>query len=224
VFRTFEECWKEQMSRQQGDRIADILRQVWTPAMVRTDALTEDLKFFYGQDESKFQTPIMTQQIEFVDHIRQVTTQKPHLLLAYGHVMYLALFAGGRILRSNIAKAAGLFPQIDGMTFEEVALKGTNLFRFQVDDEESLRVTFKTRFELATRNALTEQEKRDIIDESLEIFRRNSACIAEIESKNRDAMVQKLGYRVVRASAIILLAFLTFVVFYIIRRLLCRLL
>ena len=96
-------------------RIQSILREVWTPALARTEPLRKDLNFYYDNDASKFEEPIMKEQIEFVQHIQKQIREKPYLALAYGHTMYLALFAGGRILRSNIMRAAGLFPQVEGL-------------------------------------------------------------------------------------------------------------
>ncbi|CAN6646606.1 heme-binding protein Hmx1p [Trichomonascus vanleenenianus] len=216
VFKTFEECWKIEMEK--DTEVAAILREVWTPAITRTDPLTLDMLFYYDNDRSKFEIPVMPEQIEFVKYIRKTTADKPHLLLAYGHVMYLALFAGGRILRSNIMKSTGLFPQKDGLSTEEVAAQGTNLFRFQVDDEEALRVSFKTRYELATRNALTEAQKRDIIDEALVLFQKNTDCISEIAAKNQKALMKKMGYKVMKGAYIGFLALIFFLVFYLVRR------
>lgn len=229
VFRTFEECWKLEMEKaatdekkpSDGETTADIyhiLSEVWTPAIARTEPLERDLDFYYANDRSKYQTPVMSEQVAFVEHIRKITAEKPHLLLAYGHVMYLALFAGGRILRSNIMKSTGLFPQIDGLTTEEVATKGTNLFRFQVDDEDNLRASFKTKFELQTRNNLTEQEKREIMEEAQEIFRRNIACISEIEKHNRQLVLRKYSYKAFKGAKILLLALVAFMVFFFLKR------
>lgn len=230
VFRTFEECWQEEMAKESGsdlekeamamdeNRIRDILRQVWTPALTRTEPLTSDLMFYYHDDPSKFEIPIMPEQIEFVNHIRNQIRAKPHLILAYAHTMYLALFAGGRILRSNVMKAAGLFPQVKGLTTEEVALRGTNLFQFEVEDEETLRMDFKSRYELATRNDLTEEEKVEIIAESQEIFRRNILCVAEIAEKNKQVMMQKFGFKVIEYGKILLTVLVAFFVFYQLRR------
>lgn len=219
VFRTFEECWAEAMEG--DDHIAHILKEVWTPAMVRTGPLEKDLLFYYDGAREKFETPIMGKQIEFVEHIRKSIKEKPHLALAYGHTMYLALFAGGRILRSSIMKSAGLFPQVEGLTTEEVALRGTNLFRFEeIEDEDQLRMDFKSRYELATRSALTEQEKREIIDESMEIFQRNIECVKEIALKNSTIMTQKIGYKIYQTGKIVVIALLLFLVFFQLRRML----
>lgn len=218
VFKTFEECWQDEMTKE--GRVADILREVWTPALTRTEPLKTDLNFYYHNDSSKFEAPVMQQQIEFVQHIRKSIRENPHLALAYGHTMYLALFAGGRILRSNIMRAAGLFPQVEGLTTEEVSLKGTNLFRFEVDDEDALRLHFKSRYELSTRNNLSEQEKQEIIQESQEIFRRNILCVSEIAQHNTKAMAQKLGYKAFQGFRIVLIALILFFFFYQLRRLL----
>lgn len=233
VFKTFEEEWQAAMAKASDfdekninnnddddstQRIAHILKQVWTPALARTAPLQLDLNFYYHNESDKFETPIMPQQVDFANHIRRVISEKPHLALAYGHTMYLALFAGGRILRSNIMRSAGLFPQIDGLSTEEVALRGTNLFRFEVDDEDALRLGYKSRYELATRNDLTEQEKKEIIEESQEIFRRNILCVSEIAQKNAKIMAEKLGYKAFQASKIVLLVLLIFFVFYQLRR------
>lgn len=221
VFRTFEECWQEAIAENKDERITEILKEVWTPAMVRTGPLEKDLLFYYDGAREKFETPIMQSQIDFVNHIKKSLREKPHLALAYGHTMYLALFAGGRILRSNIMRSTGLFPQVPGLSTEEVALRGTNLFRFdEIEDEEALRMGFKSRFELSTRNTLTEQEKREIIDESMEIFQRNIVCVKEIAAKNTLAMTQKLGYKAFQASKVVLIALLIFLAFYQLRRIL----
>ncbi|ODQ63523.1 ER localized, heme-binding peroxidase [Nadsonia fulvescens var. elongata DSM 6958] len=229
VFRTFEECWLAELAKTapaEDDRIRAILRKVWTPAITRTDPVTRDLMFYYHDDASKFETPIMPAQISFANHIRKVTAEHPHLLLAYGHVMYLALFAGGRILRSNITRAVGLFPQVEGLTTEEVSVRGTNLFRFEVEDEEALRVLFKRNYELATRNDLTEQEKKEIVEESHEIFKRNIDCVAEIASKNQKALFQKTGYKIYSAAYYLgytlLVCGTLFFFFYYLRRILTR--
>ena len=77
---------------------------------------------------------------------------------------------------------------------------------------------FKSRFELATRNDLTEQEKQEIIAESQEIFRRNILCVSEIAEKNKKALLQKVGYRALQTLKFVLIALLVFVVFYQFRR------
>ena len=114
--------------------------------------------FYYDDNREKFEKPMMSEQIEFVNHIVKSSNDKPYLLLAYLHVMYLALFAGGRIMRSSISRATGLFPQKNGLKHEEIVKLGTNFFTFDVADENLLRLVYKRDYELLTRSGLTEEQ------------------------------------------------------------------
>lgn len=229
VFREFERIWIEEMAKEGGSEeeieIRDILKEVWTPALTRTKPLELDLSFYYNTESKeefaeKYKNPIMPEQIAFVEHMDRVLKDKPYLLLAYAHTLYLALFAGGRIMRSSVAKSTGLFPIVPGKTQEEVSLRGTNLFQFQVEDEDGLRLDFKRRYELSTRNNLSEQQKLDIIAESEEIFRRNISTVDEISKKNHRRIAQKFGYKATKALGIVLAVVSLFLVFYQLRRML----
>lgn len=173
---------------------AAMLAQVWKPEIARADKVVLDLLFFYDDRKEKFMTPIMPEQIKFANHILLVTRDRPYLLFAYLHVMYLALFAGGRIMRSSIAKATGMFPKKDGLSHEEILRMGTNLFSFDVASDEMLRIAYKRDYELVTRNSLSEQEKQEIIEESKFIFEQNAKCIMELEQHNRQRMLKKWSY------------------------------
>ncbi len=215
VFQTIESQYEyvQKHKDQYDERIINILGAIWKPAFGRTVRVEKDLLFFYG-NEAKFKTPIMKEQIDFVNHIKQVTTENPLLLLAYFHVMYLALFAGGRIMRSSIAQSIGLFPQVKGKTSEEVALEATNFFRFDVEDENSLRYSFKKDYEINTRNELSEKEKELIIAEAQIIFERNVLCVQELELHNRQLLTQKLSYKVIKSSRLVLLGIIILCLIY----------
>lgn len=227
VFREFERVWHAEMAKvdrinpneTDRDRLyREILREVWTPALARTQPLEQDLSFFYNMESTeafaeRFEQPLLQEEIDFIRHINEVLPSKPYLLLAYGHTLYLALFAGGRIMRSKLARSTGLFPVVPGVSQEDVALKGTNLFRFQVEDEDALRLDFKRRYELATRNSLTEEEKQEIIQESEEIFRRNILMVNEISDKNKERITQKLAYKAIKFSSIAFVILIFYLVF-----------
>lgn len=196
VFKTIEILINQELQQKPRSKTGDLLASFWDEKISRTEPLTSDLLYFYDNDPKKFEAPIREEQIDFVNHIYKVHQEKPHVLLAYCHVMYLALFAGGKVLRSSLAKATGLFPQVDGQTTEQVSLYGTNLFQFDVEDDQVLRQSYKREYELATRNALTEQEKLDIIEEAKEIYKRNAEMIRGIERHNREKITGKLSYKV----------------------------
>ena len=196
VFKTIEILINQELQQKPRSKTGDLLASFWDEKISRTEPLTRDLLYFYDNDPKKFEAPIREEQIDFVNHIYKVHQEKPHVLLAYCHVMYLALFAGGKVLRSSLAKATGLFPQVDGQTTEQVSLYGTNLFQFDVEDDQVLRQSYKREYELATRNALTEQEKLDIIEEAKEIYKRNAEMIRGIERHHREKITGKLSYKV----------------------------
>lgn len=192
VFATVERQLHAQLAK--NDEWSELLQKVWKPVIARSEPAQQDLLFYYNDRKEKFMNPIMPAQIEFVEHITKVTLEKPYLLFAYLHVMYLALFAGGRVMRLSISRATGLFPQKDGLNHDDIVKLGTNFFRFDVDDENTFRLLYKRDYELATRNALTEEQKLDIIEESKYIFQQNAKCVIELEHHNLTRIKKKWSY------------------------------
>lgn len=221
VFATVEECLYRELENPASEWSA-LLKQVWKPEMARQERGQQDLLFYYDDDMKKFQTPIMPAQIEFVAHIRRVVAEKPYILLAYLHVMYLALFAGGRVMRSSVSRAAGLFPHKDGARPDEIANLGTNFFRFDVADEDNFRILYKRDYELLTRNALTEEQKLEIIEESKYIFLQNAQCVNELERHNLQRIKSKWSYLIVTRGYYVVLALVAVVFLLALRRLAMR--
>lgn len=217
VFATVEECLYEQLA-DKSNEWTDILSKVWKPEMARRERGQNDLMFYYNNRKDKFMSPIMPAQIEFVDHIRLVCKEKPYILLAYLHVMYLALFAGGRVMRSSISRATGIFPQKDGLKHDDIVKLGTNFFQFDVEDENTFRLLYKRDYELATRNALTEKQKLDIIEESKYIFQQNAKCVIELEHHNLGRIKTKWTYLFVTRGYYVLLSVILVILFFALRR------
>lgn len=215
VFAAIEKNLYQQLD--QDGEWSELLAKVWKPEMARRERAEQDLLFYYDDDKNKFITPIMPAQIDFVNHINEVTSEKPYLLFAYLHVMYLALFAGGRVMRSSLGRATGLFPQKDGLNHEEVVKMGTNFFHFEVPDEETFRLLYKRDYELQTRNELTEAQKRDIIEESKYIFEQNAKCMTELEAHNMARIKSKWAYIFVSRGYYVGLALLAAAFLYYLR-------
>lgn len=216
VFATIERCLKQQIDAK--NEWSEMLSEIWKPEIARKEKCEQDLMFYYDDDRTKFETPMMSEQIEFVNHITKSVQQKPYLLLAYMHVMYLALFAGGRIMRSSISRATGLFPQKNGMKHEEIVKLGTNFFTFDVADENLLRLVYKRDYELLTRSGLTEEQKLDIIEESKYIFEQNGKCVSELERHNLVRLSKKWSYIVATKGYYVLLTLAFLAVLYYVRR------
>lgn len=218
VFATIEKNLYQELNS--SGEYSELLSKIWKPEMARRERAEQDLLFYYDDDKTKFMTPIMPAQIEFVNHINEVVQEKPYMLIAYLHVMYLALFAGGRVMRSSLGRATGLFPQKDGLKHDEVVKMGTNFFHFEVPDEETFRLLYKRDYELLTRNDLTESQKLEIIEESKYIFEQNAKCMTELESHNLARIQGKWAYILLRRGYQAVLILLVIFIIYMMRNVL----
>lgn len=218
VFQAIEGSLEREFAKGDDNEMTHILKSIWKPEIARSKKAEQDLMFYYDNNEEKFIKPIMPEQIKFSEHIETVTKEKPYLLLAYLHVMYLALFAGGRIMRSSLSKATGIFPTVEGKKREEVVRMGTNFFTFDVEDEDFLRLIYKRDYELFTRNSLTEEQKLEIIQEGQYIFQQNANCVSELEQHNLARIKEKWSYIAITKGYYVLLGLLGLTVLFYARR------
>ncbi|GMF07303.1 unnamed protein product [[Candida] boidinii] len=222
LFVAIEKCLFREMEN--NTKYSEMLQNVYKPAMLRTEKLRQDLMFFYNDKPEKFEEAILPEQIEFVNHIYKTTADKPYLLLAYMHVLYLALFAGGRLMKSQVCRSLYLFPQVEGKSFEDIVTLGSNFYNFDTDDNESLRIIYKRDYELNTRNFLTEAEKQEIIDEAQYIFQMNATCVKEIENHNIKKIQSKLSYQIITKGYYVVLGLLMLFACYFLKRIAVHLL
>ena len=78
--------------------------------------------------------------------------------------MYLALFAGGKIIKNKMLSQVGFFPRVEGMTSEECQRLGTNMFTWEVQkgkEEEVVRMGFKRRL-ASVEGGIEEEEKKGV--------------------------------------------------------------
>lgn len=216
IFSAIEDCIERELTG--NNKYTEMFKKIYKPEMLRRGKLHKDLMFFYNNHEEKFEKPILTKQIEFCDYIRKTTAEHPYLLLAYMHVLYLALFAGGRIMSSQVAKSLRLFPQVEGKSYDEIVSQGTNFYKFDVDDMEVLRIIYKRDYELQTRNFLTEEEKEEIINESKFIFKETAEGIKEIENHNLQRIKGSIGYHLFTKGYYAIMAILLVLICYIAKR------
>jgi len=172
-----------------SSRIRNILAELSLPDMRRTLALQDDLMSLTGWSSCTLakhlndaaEAPVLS---SFLHHIRHAVEARPHILLAYGWVLYMALFSGGRFIRASLEAAGPAFwaPQSDlshpsslsTETERESSKRSADgpfqFFRFNTpNDGEDLKQTFKDRLvELET--LLTGQEREEIVQEAQNIF------------------------------------------------------
>ncbi|KAH9904793.1 hypothetical protein F4778DRAFT_46060 [Xylariomycetidae sp. FL2044] len=87
--------------------IQSLLTYLHLPGLVRSQALKEDLIALTGWSnptlaehlDDNAQSPVLA---EFLAHINDAVTARPHVLLAYAWVLYMALFSGGRFIRASL--------------------------------------------------------------------------------------------------------------------------
>jgi hypothetical protein len=125
IYQTFEEvldsiCQHGDIDSQAsinevvGCGIETALRAIHLPRLYRSQRLRSDISLLERRLVNEaasggiFQdSGPMTQN--FVARISQITSEKPHVILAYTWVMYMALFNGGRWRRSQLLNAGGDF-------------------------------------------------------------------------------------------------------------------
>lgn len=196
----------ERAETAQEELVKGILQQFWCEEFRRSDKLVLDLQVLYHDEYPSgnelqefldtFEIPAQLQA--FVDEIHANVAAEPYTILAYCHVLYLALFAGGRVMKSNLYRHIGLFPKFGHLSSKELVRRATNFFTFSdegVDDENRLRWQYKRGYELATRQALSEAEKLRVIEVATDIFEWNMKVVAEIGEINRAQLMGKFSYK-----------------------------
>lgn len=111
----------------------------------------------------------------------------PHLLLAYTHVFYLAIFSGGRHIRArlrDVAKSHSNFFPASHSTGHRGAGSPDDLLTFWTfdpctNDGEELKATFKRRFSDAE-ICLTPKEKDEVVSEARWAMRTLGGLIGDI--------------------------------------------
>lgn len=157
-------------------RIRTILDQLFIPGLLRSTRLRSDLRSLTGWSEAVLQSRLEDVAAagrlgEFVSHIRRSAEKRPHVLLAYAWVLYMALFSGGRFIRATLESTGAHGFWTAGGDKRTVPVHGPlDFFHFPTpQDGEDLKHEFKQR--LAGLGALlTEEEREDIVREAICIF------------------------------------------------------
>lgn len=85
-----------------------ILSKLFLPGLRRTSPLRRDLESLTGWSSTELDAEIRRivtsggALSEFTRRIRKSVEERPHVLISYGYILYMALFAGGRFIRSSL--------------------------------------------------------------------------------------------------------------------------
>lgn len=116
----------------------------------------------------------------FTTHVPAAISTRPHLLLSYIHIFYLALFSGGRYIRAALRRSAGdIFP--------EPAEEGLRFWCFDEGGEgdrdrdgEDLKEEFKARWAVVA-GLLDETQRMEVLAEAEKVMELMVGIVGEVE-------------------------------------------
>ncbi|KAF2475098.1 heme oxygenase-like protein [Lindgomyces ingoldianus] len=167
--------------------------------LARSTRLKRDLEFLTGlhpTDLSVLLAQYPGEKVqEYCIHIRRMVKAKPHLLVAYAWCYYMAVFSGGRWIRSELLKCGEEFwrsareqdaekAEVEAEP-ERVGLleRGLSFWNFDgAHDGEDIKAEFKRRL-AGAEDFFTPDERVDIIEEAKNIFKYSASLVQELDEK-----------------------------------------
>ncbi|EGU85527.1 hypothetical protein FOPG_06151 [Fusarium oxysporum f. sp. conglutinans race 2 54008] len=95
-------------------RMQSILEQMYLPGLMRSDRLKADIANLAGWSNDTVEEQLRLVEEngrlgEFIQHIKRTVQHRPHVLMAYSYILFMALFAGGRFIRATLESAGDDF-------------------------------------------------------------------------------------------------------------------
>lgn len=197
IYDTFERLWRQVLgdSPLENLRISTVLRNVHTAELERAAALREDIQTLSGWSPAALEEQLRAASRypvlgAFLAHTEESVAARPHILLAYAWVFYMALFSGGRFIHATLAHvpaaAWGTKPQKGRLPLA--------FFTFATpQDGDEIKVSFKHRFAEAS-HGLQPQEESDVVEEARRIFEFMIDIVAELDGIcNKEPASVKVG-------------------------------
>ncbi|KAF1962267.1 heme oxygenase-like protein [Byssothecium circinans] len=174
--------------------IIEFLQALRPKGLARSGRLKKDLEYLSGLHPTDFDVMLSQypgdQVAEFCAHIRRRVGSKPHVLVAYAWCFYMAVFSGGRWIRSELLKAGNDFwtqtrEGAEKSTEGEIRLqdRGLSFWSFPGQhDGLDIKEAFKSR--LRSAEALfTPEERIDIVEEAKIIFKLSANLVHELDKQ-----------------------------------------
>jgi len=161
------------------------------PGLKRSSRIKRDLQYLPELDRSNFSGL----DNEINSHIHELAAEKPHVLVAYTWVMYMAIFSGGRWIRSQLAGAQPEFwtshtnagPALAEKT--PLSMPGFSFLSFNGDEDgEDIKVEYKKRLALGE-HIVSDQEREEIMQAAQELFER---CISIVHKLDEEVRKQEM--------------------------------
>ena len=207
IYYTFEAVWDElassgsddiDLERTHDDHVRQWLLDLRVNGLARAQRFKDDMSHIALRTGQWPPAEFAGQQQMLADILRNVTA-KPHVLIAYSWVMYMAIFSGGRWIRQQLSNAGVEFwtgtldcPQVEKNNISLLELPGFSFLSFDGEqDGEDMKALFKARLAEAE-TLLTYQERQDVVLAARELF---NDCIALVEMLDREVWWQRLWSR-----------------------------
>ncbi|KAI9890075.1 MAG: hypothetical protein M1814_004474 [Vezdaea aestivalis] len=152
-------------------RLHVIFSKLYQANLIRTASLAADVTQYSTDPDWLSVLPVHAQ----AKIVWERLNAKPHVLVAYLWILYMALFSGGRFIRRQLLGAGPAFWKVDVDQLEGCQSGSkyipVSFLRFseESDDGEAMKLRFKERIKEVTPD-LTAEEKSDILEEAEWMF------------------------------------------------------
>uniref|UniRef100_H3HB61 SAC3/GANP/THP3 conserved domain-containing protein n=1 Tax=Phytophthora ramorum TaxID=164328 RepID=H3HB61_PHYRM len=141
--------------------------------IARADKIAKDLRYYLGEDwNTKYQPTPAVQ--DYVKHLQELGKKNPILALPYCYHMYMAILAGGVMIK-KLVKRSFKPPEGDGL----------NAFAFDVKSNKALRDTIKDKINAVPYDEAT---KKLILVESMNCFKMNNQVVGSLDGAGNHVM------------------------------------
>lgn len=186
----------EMFSTPPTPRMLEFLQKLRPRGLARSGRLKRDLEFLTGLHPTDLSVLLAQypgdKVAEYCTHIRKAVKHKPHVLVAYAWCYYMAVFSGGRWIRSQLANSGEDFwrTATTGNTKENeeeeqapLHERGLSFWNFDgPHDGEDIKANFKNRLAAAD-GFFTTDERIDVIEEAKSIFKFSASLVEELDEK-----------------------------------------
>jgi len=152
------------------------------PLISRSSGFQSDVNFFLSSDEQslikdRLKNGEPPELVNYLKRLEQLEKEEPIRLLAYVYHMYMAIFAGGYIIKKMVRKSMGLRKDSnDGVQALSLNLKSAEAHL----DSKILRSDLKKIMNDEIAPMLSEDDIENILEESIRVFEMNNKLISSI--------------------------------------------
>ncbi|MCJ1376936.1 heme oxygenase [Xylographa soralifera] len=197
IYLSFESLWGEivdfqplEASQAIDHCVFSALKHLYMPNMLRTQSIRSDLSCLLHKSLEDVDNVLEhmegLQLHRFLQHFEQICVVKPHVLIAYAWVMYMALFNGGRWIRAQLLAAKALSWRLSTLDItpesDEIdPILGLYFWHFPgEEDGEDMKNEFKARLN-DVEGLLDVEQRQDIVDEAIAIFKYLALLVGELD-------------------------------------------